>query len=60
MYDLQLLRESIIHVIDCIINETHNRPDKDVLISGLAMLDLQIRKFNADVNIIIEAKKNNR
>ena len=57
MYDLQLLRESIIHVIDCIINETHNRPDKDVLITGLAMLDLQIRKFNTDVNMIIEAKK---
>jgi hypothetical protein len=57
MYDLQLLRESIIHVIDCIINETHNRPDKDVLIAGLAMLELQIRKFNADVNMIIETKK---
>jgi hypothetical protein len=38
MYDLQLLRESIIHVIDCIINETHNYPDNDVLITGLALL----------------------
>lgn len=60
MYDLQLLREFIIHVIDCIINEIHNHPDNDVLITGLAMLDLQIRKFNADVNITIEANKNNR
>ncbi len=57
MYDLQLLRESIIHVIDCFINETNNRPDKDVLMTGLAMLELQIRKFNVDVNMIIEAKK---
>jgi hypothetical protein len=60
MYDLQLLREFIIHVIERIINETNNHPDNDVLITGLSMAELQIRKFNSYVNITIEANTNNR
>lgn len=59
MSNILKLRATICDVLNCITKETTNYPDPKALAAGLVMLDLLIQKFDNEINIIIESKKQN-
>ena len=50
-------RDSLFKVVDAIINEIEQRGDHEIIVTGLSMLDMLVRQFNASANRILEARK---
>ncbi len=53
----EILRDSIIHVVRALTDETHNAGSSKVLVSGLEMLDALIADFRADLGWLVEHRK---